>query len=188
MGTLLCRLFVLVQQQEPFRSPLWERLISRKLQRKPATAKCGLEKSARTVQTIHTSVPLRATRKAYRSTCSSILVFAGPLAISNIRTRLKPSHKDAPASRALRATFAKPPWRYDATSAPRMSRVNAQTPAVCFLLAVFLLAHQSKDRVAAVPAFAEADIDSLSGPERPARKIEWVYRASPETIGESWGI
>ena len=52
----------------------------------------------------------------------------------------------------------------------------------------FLLAHQSKDGVAAVPAFAEADIDSLSGPERPARKIEWVYRARPETIGESWGI
>src|SRR6266851_976998 len=109
MGTLLCRLFVLGQQQEPFRSPLWERLISRKLHRKPATAKCGLEKSARTVQTIHTSVPLRTTRKAYRSTCSSILVFAGPLAIRNIRTRLKPSHKDAPASRALRATFATPP-------------------------------------------------------------------------------
>ena len=52
----------------------------------------------------------------------------------------------------------------------------------------FLLAYQSEDRVAAVPAFAEADIDSLSGPERPARKIEWVYRARPETIGESWGI
>src|SRR5260370_35486102 len=109
MGTLLCRLFVLRQQQEPFRSPLCERLISRKLQRKPATAKCGLEKSARAVQTIHTSVTLRTTTKAYRSTCSSILVFAGLLAIRNISTRLKPSHKDALASRALRATFATPP-------------------------------------------------------------------------------
>ena|ERR1700694_1173237 len=51
MGTLLGGLSVLGQQQEPFRSHLCERLISRKLQLKLATAKYGLEKSARTVQT-----------------------------------------------------------------------------------------------------------------------------------------
>jgi hypothetical protein len=93
MGILLGGLFVLGQQQEPFRSHLCERLISRKLQLKPATAKYGLEKSARTVQTIHRRPTLRTTRKAYRSTCTSILVFAGPLAITHIRARLKPSDK-----------------------------------------------------------------------------------------------
>src|SRR4030088_3083469 len=43
------------QQQEPFRSHLGERLISRKLQLQSSAGKTGLEKSARTVQTIHGS-------------------------------------------------------------------------------------------------------------------------------------
>src|ERR1700724_3279913 len=38
-----------------------------------------------------------------------------------------------------------------------MSTINAQTPAVSFLLA-----HQNKDSGAVVPAFAEPDIHSLS--------------------------
>jgi hypothetical protein len=58
-----------------------------------------------------------------------------------------------------------------------MSTVNAQTPAVSFLLA-----HQRKIVGRCFLPWQNRRLFDVSGPEGPAQKIEWVHSASPETI------
>jgi hypothetical protein len=66
-----------------------------------------------------------------------------------------------------------------------MSTVNAQTPAVSFLLA-----HRSKDRRAVVPAFAETDIHSLSQVTRDGhRRLSECTLPVLKQFGESlWSL
>src|ERR1700730_11643932 len=64
-----------------------------------------------------------------------------------------------------------------------MSTINAQTPAVSFLLA-----HQNKDSGAVVPAFAEPDIHSLSQvPKDRHRRLSGRTLPVLKQFGESLG-